>query len=187
MKRYAVFLSLFFLCVAFAQSSADDKQHDLLGQGRVQVGVSVGGGYGGYVGVTSQVTSRIQYFLKDGWSIMAEGRYTKIAPDFTYVGGGLSTRYYFLRGQRFALFGQLGATYGQSIYCSVERASPYQTLTSDRQTGGWQANTGLGAHYRLGKRWSLEATVERTQFQKASVIPDFSRWQGSVGINYRIK
>lgn len=43
MKRYAVFLSLFFPCVAFSQSSVDDKQPDLLGQGRVQVGVSVGG------------------------------------------------------------------------------------------------------------------------------------------------
>lgn len=186
MKRYVLLMSLVLPVYGFAQSSPDAHQQDLLGQGHILVGVNAGGGYGSGIGTVSQITPRIQYFLKDGWSIAAEGRYVNTGAQFRYFGGGLSTRYYFLRSTRFALFGQVGATYGQRTYSRTEPTNPYQTL-SGFKGNTWQANAGLGAHYRLGSRWSVEAMVERSQFQKASLSSDKSGWQGSVGINFRLK
>lgn len=186
MNRYLLLLSLFLPLFASAQVSLDEKQRDLLGQGRINAGVRVGGGYGGSIGTIGHVAPRIQYFLKDGWSIAVEGRYIRRSSAFTYMGAGLSTRYYFLRTKRVAVFAQAGATYGKSTYREVEPGNPYQTL-SRLKPNAWQANAGLGAHYRLGKRWSVEGTLERSQFQKDHTMPTFSRWQGNIGINYRLK
>ena len=186
MKRYLLVISLFFPACVFAQSSLDEKQQDLLRRGRLNLGVNVGGGFGGDRGNASQVTPRIQYFLADGWSVAAEGRYAKTGDYFSYVGVGLSTRYYVVRHQRFALFGQLGATYGQSKYTGLEPTNPFASL-SGVKADVWQGNAGLGAHYRLARRWSVEATVERSQLQKAYLTPDYSQWQGNIGINYRLK
>ena len=185
MNRYLLLLSLLLPLSVFAQVSPDEKQRDLLGQGRVNAGVSIGGGYGGTVGSVGHVTPRIQYFLKDGWSIAVEGRYIRRSSAFTYMGAGLSTRYYFLRSKRVAVFAQAGATYGKITY-RLESGNPYQTLLR-LKPNAWQANAGVGAHYRLGKRWSLEGTIERSQFPKDNLTPDFSRWQGNIGINYRLK
>ncbi len=186
MNRYLLLLSLLLPVSVFAQVSLDEKQRDLLGQGRVNAGVSIGGGNGGTVGAVGHVAPRVQYFLKDGWSIAVEGRYIKRSSAFTYMGAGLSTRYYFLRSKRVAVFAQAGATYGKATYRAVEPGSPYQTLTR-LKPNAWQTNAGVGAHYRLGKRWSLEGTVERSQFPKDNLNPDFSRWQGNIGLNYRLK
>ena len=186
MNRYLLLLSLLLPLSVFAQVSVDEKQRDLLGQGRINAGVSVGGGYGGTIGTVGQVAPRIQYFLKDGWSIAVEGRYIRRSSAFTYMGAGLSTRYYFLRTKRVAVFAQAGATYGKGNYRTVESGSPYQTL-SRLKPNAWQTNAGVGLHYRLGKRLSLEGTVERSQFRKDNTLPDFSLWQGNIGINYRIK
>ncbi|WP_097127171.1 hypothetical protein [Spirosoma fluviale] len=186
MKRYVLLMALFLPVYGFAQSSPDAHQQDLLGQGHIMVGVNAGGGYGSGPGTVAHTTPRIQYFLKDGWSVAAEGRYVNIGPHFRYFGGGLSTRYYFLRSTRFAMFGQVGANYGQRSYGRREPTNPYQTLSGFKGTA-WQVNAGLGAHYRVGNRWSIEAMVEGTQFQKAYLSPYNSGWQGSIGVNFRIK
>jgi len=166
----------------------------LLGKGHLAVGISAAQGYKGSRQTTISFNPRMQYFLADGWSVALEGRYLKSTSSdfpnsfpFTYVGAGLSTRYYFLRGSRFALFAQLGASYGQSKYNRYEPLDPYTTMNGGVRNNNWQTNAGLGAHYRLGKRWSLEVTAERSWLPSSYLTPDFSRWQASIGLNYRLK
>lgn len=168
--------------------SPDKHQQDLLGKGRVNVGVSAGQGYKGSYSTTNFYSPRIQYFLADAWSVALEGRYLKSASfyPFTYLGAGLSTRYYFLRGNRFALFAQLGAAYGQSKYEKFDPVDVPASINGIRNNN-WQTNAGLGAHYRLGKRWSLEATAERSWLQSSYLTPAYNRWQASIGINYQLK
>ncbi len=183
MKRFLIVVGLLLPLHGFSQSSVDRKQQELLGQGKLNVGITVGHSFSGNTGAITQATPRIQYFLTDGWSISAEGRYSKAGEDFTYVGAGLSTRYYFLRRTRFALFGQVGGTYGKSTYSKIEPTDPTRPLSS-LAANSYQVNAGLGTHYRLGKRWSLEFTVERSKFQKLYLIPDYNSWQGNFSINY---
>ncbi len=186
MQRYLVLLFWLLPFWSFAQSTTDDKQGDLLGKGHWTVGVSAGGGYGSGLGTVTTVTPRVQYFLADGWALQAEARYSKTGPDFSYLGGGLSTRYYFLRRSRLALFGQLGASVGRHVYSKVEPADPYRPLSS-LKGDSWQVTAGVGAQYRLGSRWSIEASVERSQFKQVYLIPNQSGWQGNIGLSYKLK
>lgn len=190
-------LGVLMTIIALAQTNSDakrtdDKQRDLLGQGTVNVGVNVSAGYGGYVGLTGRVVPRLQYFLKDGWSVALEGRYETNGNQYRYLGGGLSTRYYFVRDRRLALFGQAGATYGQSRYRSYYNpADPYRFYSSanyyrEYKQPAWQVAAGLGVHYRLGNRWSLEGVAERTLTNNVGLFRNYSRWQGSVGVNFRL-
>ncbi len=188
MKCYVVLLGLFLPFIGSAQTVLKEHQQDLLGRGHVNVGFSVGQGYKGSYSTTNYYVPRIQYFLANGWSVALEGRYLKSNSfyPFTYLGAGLSTRYYFLRTNRFALFAQLSAVYGQSKYDKYDPVDPIASMNGIRNNT-WQTNAGLGAHYRLGKRWSLEATAERSWVQSSYLTPDYNRWQVSVGINYRLK
>lgn len=185
MKFYLLAVSLLLPVYGFSQVSFDEKQQDLLGRGHLNIGVNVGGGYSSGLGTVSHITPRIQYFLLDGWSIAAEARSIKTESYFTYLGGGLSTRYYFLRSTHLALFGQLGAVYGLQRYTRVDPTNPYQLF--GQRVNAWQTTAGLGVHYRLGNRWSIEATGERRQFQTAYQSPDYSGWQANIGINFRLK
>lgn len=193
MRWHLVLLYVALPLVGTTQSLPNDKQNDLLGKGHWNVGFSAGQGYKGSRQTTTSFSPRLHYFLADGWSVALEGRYVKATSSdfprsypFRYAGAGLSTRYYFLRGNRFALFAQLGALYGQSKYDRYDPIDPYATMHGVRNSN-WQTNAGLGAHYRLGKRWSLEATAERSWITSSYLTPDFSRWQASVGINYRLR
>lgn len=190
-------LGVIMTTLALAQVSPnaepiDDKQRDLLGQGTLNVGVNVSAGYSGFVGLTGRVVPRLQYFLKDGWSMALEGRYETNGRQYQYMGAGISTRYYFVRDRRLALFGQAGATYGQSRYRSYyDPANPYSidgSLTNYREykQPAWQVSAGLGVHYRLGNRWSLEGVAERTLTNNTGLFRNYSRWQGSVGVNFRL-
>jgi outer membrane scaffolding protein for murein synthesis (MipA/OmpV family) len=174
--------------VGKSQILPNAKQQDLLGKGHLNVGFSVGQGYKGSSSTTTYYGPRIQYFLADGWALALEGRYLKSNSyyPFTYLGAGLSTRYYFLRSNRFAVFAQLGAMYGQSNYDKYDPVDPFRSMDGVRNNN-WQTNAGLGIHYRLGKRWSLEATAERSWLQSSYLTPAYNRWQASVGINYRLK
>lgn len=197
-------LCLFVLCLAFSQVGSaqmlpKDKQQDLLGKGHINLGVSVGQGYrGGGYPTTTYVSPRIQYFIADGWSVAAEGRYLLSnvyhqagnKPDYTFVGGGLSTRYYFLRGKRLAIFAHAGTVYGQStFYLNPDAPSAPATLSTT-----WQTDAGLGVHYRVGKRWAIEAMggrswLHNSVFASNGFPPpaDFNRWQVSIGLTYRLK
>lgn len=171
--------------------STDDKQRELLGQGTLNAGVNVSAGYGGYVGLTGRVVPRLQYFLKDGWSVALEGRYETSGQQYQYLGAGLSTRYYFVRDRRLALFGQAGATYGQSRYRTYyDPADPYRLYNvntyQEYKQPAWQVAAGLGVHYRLSNRWSLEGVAERTLTNNVGLFRNYSRWQGSVGVNFRL-
>jgi hypothetical protein len=188
MKKYLLLLTFSVPLCAVAQSIDDDRQQALLGQGRLNVGVNVSGGYGGYVGTSGHIAPRLQYFLKDGWSIGLEGRYDINSGSQTrFVGGGLSTRYYFLRAQRFALFGQFGATYGQSRYYADSNGFNKTGSGSAQTINTFQTNAGLGVHYRIGNRWSLEASGERVLTNSSQPTLDFSPWRANVGLNFRIK
>lgn len=196
MKRlFLVVLSAFTATLSLAQvepnyGSANDKQQDLLSQGTLHVGVNGNVGYGGFMGLTGRVVPRLQYFLKDGWSVALEGRYSTSGTQYQYVGAGLSTRYYFIRDRRLAVFGQAGATYGQSRYRTYQYdplADPIISPTWREQTvRAWQVTAGLGVHYRVAKRWSLEGVMERALTNNIGAFRDYSRWQGSVGVNFRL-
>ncbi|AKD55608.1 outer membrane beta-barrel protein [Spirosoma radiotolerans] len=188
MRRYSVLLFLTLPLVGRTQVLTHDKQQDLLGKGHLSVGISAGQGYRGNYSTTNYFVPRIQYFLASGWSVAFEGRYLKSNSyyPFTYLGAGLSTRYYFFRGSRLAIFAQLGAVYGQSKYDKFDPADYIASINGIRNNN-WQTNAGLGAHYRLGKRWSVEATFDRSWLQSSYLTPDYNRWQASVGINYRLK
>ncbi len=181
-------LGVLTMTFALAQTSpdakpTDDKQADLLGQGRLNVGVGVS------VGSTSRVMPRLHYFLKDGWSVSLDGRYETNRYNYLYLGLGLSTRYYFVRDRRLALFGQAGATYGQSryqtLYNPTDPYSIYQRVGT-RPNPAFQTAAGLGVHYRVANRWSVESIAERTLTNHVGATLQYSRWQGSVGVNFRL-
>ncbi|GAB4036171.1 porin family protein [Spirosoma gilvum] len=195
MKRYGVLLCLILPLLGKAQSLTHPKQKDLLGKGHLIIGVRAGQGYRGTYPTTTFASPHIQYFIIDGWSIAAEGRYQMSTiypqsvdkPDYRLRGGGLSTRYYFLRGKRFTLFAHLGANYGQSTLRMKSDAPATISRT-------WQTELGVGTHYRVGKRWSIEAMAGRSWANNTSsnsyfLSPpdDFNRWQVSIGINYQLK
>ncbi|WP_460981270.1 outer membrane beta-barrel protein [Spirosoma fluminis] len=160
----------------------------MLGQGRLNIGVGVSGGYGGFVGNSGHVVPRLQYFLTDGWSVSLEGRYDINSGSQTkFMGGGLSTRYYVLRTRRFAVFGQLGATYGQSRYYADANGPNKYGSGTPQYTGTFQTNAGLGVHYRLGNRWSLEAGSERVLTNSTQSTIDASPWRANIGLNFRIR
>ena len=190
MKSFFFALAVALPGFAAAQNTpTDDRQTDLLGQGTLNVGVGLSGGYGNYAGKTGRILPRLQYFLKDGWSLALEGRYERNGDQFQYLGAGLSTRYYFVRDRRLALFGQAGATYGQSHYrtYAYDPANPYSIYqTFGRQGSAFQFSAGLGVHYRIANRWSIEAVAERTLTRYAG-FTNYSPWQGSLGVNFRIK
>ncbi|WP_338869909.1 porin family protein [Spirosoma sp. SC4-14] len=192
MKKYLFVVGLVLPLAGKTQTLIDDKQQDLLGRGHVNIGVSVGQGHRGTYPTTNYLSPRVQYFIANGWSIAAEGRYvvsniypqTVNKPDYRLLGGGLSTRYYFLRGKRIAVFAQLGSTYGQS---TLRMKSDAPTTVARI----WQTEVGLGAQYRVGKRWAVEAMAGRSWSSSTIVTytgltpPDnFNRWQFSVGLNY---
>ncbi|MBD2755442.1 outer membrane beta-barrel protein [Spirosoma sp. BT704] len=190
-----LYVCLLCLILPFAtRAQTNDHQQDLLGRGHINVGVRIGQGYRGTYPTTTYVSPQLHYFITDGWSVALEARYlvsnvypqTVDKPDYRLKGGGLSTRYYLLRGKRLAMFAHAGASYGQSTL----------RMKSDAPAGTgytWQTEVGLGAHYRVGKRWSVEAMVGRSWSRNSNggyyLTPpdDFNRWQASVGINYRLK
>lgn len=186
------FFALVMALPSFAaaqNTSIDDRQTDLLGQGTLNVGVGIRGGYGNYRGTTGGVVPRLQYFLKDGWSVALEGRYEKYGNAFQYLGAGLSSRYYFVRDRRLALFGQVGLTYGQTNYrtYAYDPTNPSSIYQSFGKYGGAvQGSVGLGVHYRIASRWSIEAIAERTLTNTVG-FTNYSRWQGNIGINFRLK
>ena len=179
---------------SFAQISqtsdyATDKQQDLLGRGNIHVGVDVNAGYGGrFVGITGRVVPRLQHFLKDGWSVALEGRYEATGDFFRHVGAGVSTRYYFIRDRRLSVFGQAGATYGRSRYLRYYPGADLYNPTTwlERKENVFRVSAGLGVHYRIANRWSLEALAERP-LTNVGAFRGTGRWQGSVGVNFRLR
>ena len=191
MKRLLLLTGFLLPSLGFSQSLSDQKQSNVLDRGHISVGINSGGAFGTTrVGVMQSVTARVQYFPLDGLSIGLEGRHN-INGDFSrYTGFGLSSRYYFVRDRRLALFGQVGASIGQSKVSAeaLEAIFNYLPATSYtyERSNAKQTTAGLGIHFRLTKRLSLEGLGERawTDLNKTLSI---HRWQGNVGINFLLK
>ncbi|WP_461152163.1 porin family protein [Spirosoma pulveris] len=191
MKRLLLLTGFLVPFLGFSQSPGDQKQSELLGQGHLSAGINVGGAFGPTSsGDTKYLAPRIQYFLKDGWSIAVEGRHNVNGNFSRYTGLGLSSRYYFIRNRQLALFGQAGASVGQSRY-SVEALEaavhhlPATAYNYERNTA-WQTSAGLGIHFRIAKRWALEGIGERA-WTELTNTSTYQRWQGSIGLNFLIK
>lgn len=179
------------LSVLAQQSTTDpnDHQNDLLGKGVWNVSLNGAGGYAGYRGAVSRLTPRISYFLKDGWSVSLEGRHETVANRYRYNGMGLSTRYYFVRDRRLALFLQGGLTAGHTDVTTVIRdAQTGSYLGSGRlNTPTVQGNLGLGVHYRLGNRWAIEGNVEGTAANRHYLDNTLFRTQANIGVSFKIR
>jgi hypothetical protein len=92
-----------------------------------------------------------------------------------------------------AVFGVAGANVGHSQYGIPELSgsAPYYLLIRDTEGTTYQARLGLGASYRLSRRWGIEGLVERilTTAPGSVVRYDtrtFTGWQGSVGVSFRL-
>lgn len=192
MNRF--FLLVTGLCIAtasLAQRTGHDRQTDLLGKGTLSAGVQLSGGYQYSAGLTSRLVPRLHYAVKNGWSVGLEGRYQTTGSQSRYVGAGVSTRYYFVRFRQLAVFGQAGATVGQSrnrTYYAEKGLDPLlpSGKRSEQKVKVWQGTAGLGAHFRVSNRWALEATAERTLINSRGPLKNYGRWQGSAGATYQL-
>ncbi|WP_080240223.1 outer membrane beta-barrel protein [Spirosoma rigui] len=188
MRHFVLLLALVLPRLSVAQSAPDAGNPNFLAKGQVVVGLSVGSGYKGNKPETRSLIPRLHYFLADGWSVAVEGRYLKATSlyDFTYLGAGLSTRYYVVRGKHLAVFAQLGALYGQSTYHRFDPTDYLATMNGVRNSN-WQTSAGLGVQYRAGKRWSIEAQAERNWLPASYLTPAYNRWQAGIGLNYHLR
>ena len=191
MKKLLLLTGFLLPFLGFSQLPSDQKQNELVGQGHLSAGVNIGGAFGPIPsGDTKYLAPRIQYFLKDGWSIALEGRHHVNGNFSRYTGLGLSSRYYFVRDRRLALFGQLGASLGQSSFSGQAFQDAYQYVLATSYTyeryKAWQKSAGLGVHFRIAKRWALEGLGERAWTELTNTL-SYRRWQGSVGINFLLK
>jgi len=187
MKKYLASLYLLMPLCSMAQST-DNHQESLLGKGKLHIGAGLSQEVGGSFGINRAFAPRLQYFVGNGWSVALEGTFEKnSATQNTMQGAGLNSRYYFLRGQHLALFGEIGATLG--------RNGIYYMDTNGKGWGRQETNTvfrthaGLGVLYRLGERWSIEAGTLRmlSNTQNARNLPGYAPWRANVGVNFRIR
>ena len=189
MKSHAVLLVLLLPLSTLAQSSPETPW---LKKGEIQIGVGVGRSWGGYTGFVGRTTPYVQYFIKDRWSVQFEGEYEtyqltkKRDPGVRRsqgIGIGVSTQYYFLKRDRFALYGKVGYRYGKArtnIYDPIDpSAQPVGTLRSNYT----RVNLGVGAQYRLGERWLLNGLIE----QQTNDWFTNSATNVSIGVGFRIK
>ncbi|MBD2703458.1 outer membrane beta-barrel protein [Spirosoma sp. BT702] len=187
MKPCLVLLCLIIPFAGEAQKLPDSKYQDPLKKGNITLGFNVGQGYRGRYPTTTFIAPQIQYFLSDRLSVAVVGKYLKAKSTYsiTYVGAGASTRYYFIKTNRFTVFGQAGATYGQTTYDRFD-PSDLRSLNGTRNKN-WQTNAGLGIQYHAGKRLSFEAVADRSWLPASYLTPEYNRWQTSVGVHYRLK
>jgi hypothetical protein len=177
--------------VAARPAPVDLRQTDFLGRGRWHIGLDASAGLaGGYVGFRGLVVPRVQYFVRDGWSVGVEARVdgrngTGFGSLSSYTGVGLSSRYYFVRDRRLAVFGQAGATVGLNRFLTAGRADSFgQTIRQEQVGPATQFTTGLGLHYGLSRRWAVEAVAEQSLTRYSGLYNYNVR--GSLGVVYRL-
>lgn len=159
-----------------------------MGKGKLHIGVGLSQELGNTFGINRAFAPRLQYFVNNGWSVALEGTFERNAgTQNTLSGAGLNTRYYFLRAQRLALFGEFGATLGlgKTYYRDANGSGMRERETSTV----FRTHAGLGAHYRLGERWSVEAGATRmlSNSQNANNLPGYAPWRAKLGVNFRIR
>ncbi len=169
-------------------SDSSSRQTDLLGKRTLTVSLNGAGGYGGYIGPVFRLTPRVSYFLADGWSVSLEGRHENFANSYRYAGLGMSSRYYFVRDRRLALFLQAGVTAGQTRSMTPARdLFGKAPIISHRTVPTIQTNVGLGIHYRLSSRWAVEGSAESTLANQPSTGISQYRTQANLGVSFKIK
>lgn len=187
MSKYVAIILLLTPFWGVAQSD-DTRQESLLGKGKLHIGVGLSQEIGGNFGINRAFSPRLQYFVSNGWSVALEGTFEKnSATQYTMNGVGLNARYYYLREQRLALFGEIGVMGGRNKIYFIDTngtgSRGQETITVFR------THAGLGAHYRLGEHWSVEAGVARmlSNSQNATNLPGYAPWRAKVGVNFRIR
>ncbi len=191
MKNFALLVVSLFPYFSLAQNS---DQSPWLEKGEIQVGVGFGSSFGGYTGLSARTTPYLQYFIKDRWAVRLEGQYEAygfkregyLGEEFKrpqYLGVGVSTQYYFLKTARLSFFGQAGYSHGRYRTNVYDYSNSYpQTIRTVRSNFD-RFSLGVGAQYRLGDRWMINALVERqttTRFKGGATGV-------SVGVSFRIK
>ncbi len=182
---------------------AQSPERTGLHKGNLVAGLSFGSGQQANDRETSlNFTPRLQYFVANHWSIALDGRYEQKKDSYNrYLGAGLSTRYYTLRAHRLSLFGQASATLGQTRdhdffwgWCGTGLPSDYQSTRYHSKRLDLQTALSAGTQYALGKRLSMEASIERVLFDtRTGDAYDLScgtingAWRANVGINYRLR
>lgn len=178
-------------------TNSHPQQQDLFAKDTWQLGFNTRGlGAGANTGLVGRATARVSYFLRDGWALGIEVHYESLGTVAARTSIGLSTRYYFVRDKRLALFGQAGGSVGQSSVFGRLKSLPnsYPPNFFNRLEGtSYQARIGLGVSYRVSRRVALEGTVERVLTTVVSpgalssiTRTTFGNWQGGVGITYRL-
>lgn len=190
MKKNLLLVAFFLPLASSAQSIDNDgKQQGLLGAGKTNLGVGIARSYGGNsISFATQLTPRLQYFIKDGWSVAVEGELSRnYGTQNKFNAAGLTTRYYFLRSHRLALFGEAGASFGRATI-SVDASDTYgMGARIVEKATRFQTKVGLGVHYRLSDRWSLEGNATHNSGSRGMADTDFGRWRTGIGVNFRLK
>ncbi|GAB3339800.1 hypothetical protein GCM10027299_52690 [Larkinella ripae] len=183
MKKQLLGIMLLLPLGSWAQTKAEKPA---LAQGQFQVGVSVGAGWGNAVGGFLRATPYAQYFLKNNWALRLEGRYNYNGPNGNqYLGAGLLTQYHFLRTDRLSVFGQAGYFYGQAHYRYFQLNEWVLAHYRDRFSYG-MAHVGVGARYHLGRRWSVNALIEKNLGSKINRFSTDGH-SATLGLGFRIK
>lgn len=185
MKNYAVFVV--FVLSPFCSWAQSTVSTPWLDQGQFQLGVGVGAGRGGNTGGYIRASPYAQYFIKNGLALRLEGRYNYNGPDGNqYAGAGLLGQYHVVRTNRFSAYLQAGYFYGQANYGFYVSNDPYSLFRSRQQYNYGMLNLGVGAQYRLGNRWSVNALVERNVGQRVGSY-GADKDNLTLGIGFRIK
>lgn len=200
MKLRFLLSLLLFSPAAFAQLSPElaTRSTNGLARGDWQIGLSVGripvsrtSVSRADVGGSDQIQSRVQYFVRDNWSVGVEGRFQTLNRNETYRSAGIATRYYLLKTNKIGAFGQVGYFRGQTVarqytFDKTDPAHPTLSRQESHQPAG-TFSVGAGVQYRIARRWSAEIMLERQGVgSRAQALPCSSRWQGRIGLNYRI-
>ncbi len=195
MKSSLLLPLLLFSSAAFAQLSPEPTipPGNGLVRGTWQAGLSVSRTpvSRADLGGSAQIQPRVQYFVRDNWSVGVEGRFQTVDRTVSYRSVGITTRYYLLKTKKIAAFGQVGYFRGQTVarqytFDKTDPARPTVTRQESRQPAG-TLSVGAGIQYRLGRRWSAEIMLDHQAIgNRSQMVPCSSRWQGSVGLNYRI-
>jgi outer membrane autotransporter protein len=188
MKCHVLLLVLLSPLSSLAQSFPDTPW---LKKGEIQIGVGFSGGWGSNIGGVVRTTPYAQYFIKDRWAVRLEGQYEALelgkkrpqnSERSQSIGIGLATQYYFLKRNRFALYGQVGYSYGKqriNVYDITSSTAPTETIKGDYNRVG----LGVGVQYRLGERWLINGVIE----QQINGRFNNSITTGNIGVGFRIK
>ncbi len=192
MKNLVILIVFLLPVCSLAQTSGNSPW---LEKGEIQLGVGFGPNFGGYGGASTRTAPYIQYFIRDRWSVRLEGQYESggfkqerhrdiRVEQPQYLGAGLSTQYYFLKSDRLSVYGQAGYSMGRySVFYAGGFFDYLRPRERSLMSNFNRFGLGVGAQYRMGDRWMLNASVERLE----AVQSTGGSTSASIGVSFRIK